>query len=297
MPISKDSPLYTAYRFHRQWSGLVEYRHGVLCTAQIALNLAREDVNKGSKRHPRGDYPGGVWGGTITTAARDADSQFIDAADLARAGLRLVGYCDEIAKPNHSHIGGIEHTGWFIDADRSDKYRGVVLQFPARNRRAQYIVAYETESDYAGYVIELESNGLPQIHEGEAVTDEYERTDDARDVAYMADQWAERNAEKARDYSESWQLGQRYSEAMDESRGYRLQRRKLMATLAAARRDMGRLGVKSPWVRALCLRICDDIAGLKESAREAYDNAQSILSSNPYVVKDAFNDGAGSNIV
>lgn len=294
MTIAKDSQLYKHYREARGF-------HSAKASHAIAAGLVAQGKTSywsgATDSRLMGQYTSN--GEIVRYDWRSSELTFIDKPE--NMGLRVIGFADEIAKSDYAHLSGIDHKGWYTDSeDQSDKFRGVVFQLPSRDGCAVYLSGYQDldsrdRPNHGGYLVALRPKDW---NIGEKGADDYRHDSEAaRQAARDADGLAESSSEEARDYSDSWRLGQEYADHIAESRGYRLERRKLMATLGAARRDMNRLAVKSPWVRELCQRICDDIADLKESARKAYDAAQKILSDNPYAVKDAFNDGAGSAVL
>lgn len=291
-----SSNLLAAYRHHRTHVAVVprgtDYKGR---RAALALYLAREDEAQGVKRYGAKATQGRLMFVTASAtekAQHDWRKQELTFVEEPSAiGLRCVGWCDDIAP--------IRHKGWYTSDSQSETYRGVVFQLPARDGCAVYVAGYQELEDgenmTGGYLVALRPKDWKHANRGE--DESYDPSDARLRAARDADHFAENYAEKERDCQEAYRLGADYAEAMDESRGYRQKRRKLMASLAAARRDMNKLPVKSPWVTEICVKMWEDITALKESAKQAYDKAQEIISSNPYLDKDAFNDGAGSHAI
>lgn len=151
--------------------------------AAQALTIAREFTGEdyGSKA---------IWSNrSYTYNPIDSDGlAWIESAP--DAGLRFVGYCDEINR----HI---RHNGWYGDEFGDSTYRGVVLQRQAVDGYPCYLAGYEDPHNPGSYRVELRprdwfvDNGSI---EGEAKTD----------AASRADRIAEIVAEREREYQYVW---------------------------------------------------------------------------------------------
>ena len=117
------------------------------------------------------------------------ETSYFESIDSVPA--RFVGYCDKIARR-------INPTGWFADEYQGSNYRGVVFRL---TRSRGFVVGYQ-ESDNDGIVVDLWT-----------IWD----SDDDIGAAYAADNMAERAAEKAREYSESWRAGTDARYKLDET--------------------------------------------------------------------------------
>lgn len=245
--------------------------------AAVALQRARDDVAANTPRF--GGKPDSTYGWSNGSQATRAEYGSLHIPDLAAAGLRLVGYCDELTR--------IDHTGWFVDEDQNDKMRGVVLQLPARDGRAQYLAGYEDPYGN-GYVLELPKHGraiIPGECKGGAGEDGPTYSSDAKEAARAADAFAEREADEARDYNAAWRAGSDFAAKGEEIAEAR---KEALAILAERRKVQG---VDAP---ALCKAIRARVESLLETIADARRDREALAES---VWSDkltaAFNDGAG----
>ena len=181
--------------------------------ARRALTYAQADVATGRYRYP-GTYPNSLpvygWG---NKRASDG-SIWIERLDAA--GLRFVGYADEIAS--------IRHKGWYTSDDniRDEALRGVVVRMQAVGGTPRFLAAYEDPNNSGTYRIDPSWIHIGTSYEGEA----------ERECARAADAFAERCAEEERDYNRAWQAGRHFEELGEEVKATR---RKLLALIAEAR--------------------------------------------------------------
>lgn len=287
--------LKDAFIFHRRTVARAPYGMDFKGRrAALALYLAQVDVAANVKRYPPSAQGRLMWenGGTPYDW-RQHEVMFVESPESV--GLRVVGYADEIAGRR------IEHTGWYSDSFQSDKYRGVVFQLPSRSGCAVYLSGYQ-ELDHrdknmtGGYLVALRRQDW---NIGDKGADDYRHDSDAaKDAARDADSLAEKNAEESRDHDEAWQNGNRYGDLIREGRDLRLQRRKLMVTLRAARADLAKLGTKFPWADTLCRAIRADIVALKAESARLHAQAEELLSGRASrdPLRSAFAEGAGLDI-
>lgn len=204
--------------------------------------------------------------------SRDALRAFIGAADETgarwienpeRAGLRFVGFADEIA--------GLRNRGWYCRADDfGETYRGAVYQLPARKGRALYVPAYReghtgrTGRDWC------DTSGSPaarlafgDICEGDRLDSSWDADSGKRDAAHAADSIAERAAESSREYDEAWQAGARFAELIESARAARSQARELIGQIRGA-------GGESNF----CARFPAIAKALRSAIREALETWQ-----------------------
>lgn len=216
----------------------------------------------------------------------------------AAVGLRFIGWADEIAGR------AISHYGWFIKPEpfQDEAYRGCVFQLPSRHGLPIYVPGYarvatfgRREMQETGYLVALRQRDRETGERDDNQESGYGRA--AVDCARSADEIARIDAEEEMRYQESWQVGSQYSDYVAEYKEYRQKRRLLVAALKSAREDIAKLGLTRPWVADICAKLREDIAALKESSREAYDKAQSILRENSYADPAAFNEGAGMDVL
>jgi len=125
--------------------------------------------------------------------------------DTKRAGLRWVGFADEICR-------GIDHNGWYTDEDCGEVIRGGVWQLPARHGRAQYVAGYVDPNNEGAAAIDFE------IIEGERGGSEpYQYREDAQaEAARAADSFAESAADAERRYQREWRASNELAEKLDE---------------------------------------------------------------------------------
>jgi hypothetical protein len=128
------------------------------------------------------------------------------------AGLRFVGYADEIATRNYNYACGIDHKGWYTmdDGANGETLRGVVYQLPARKGKPQYIAGYADPINEDCARLDFTS-----IYEGEkgGASEGVSYDSAARDAAKRSDRIAEISAEKEREYNDAFMHGSDYNQA------------------------------------------------------------------------------------
>lgn len=127
---------------------------------------------------------------------------------LSKAGLRFVGYADELAPRS------IQHKGWYGDDFGDSIYRGAVLQRQAIDGKPVFLSAYESPSDSGPFRVEVARR---HWHIGESADIPATDQDACRDAAIAADRLAERDAEQEREYQEAWQAGRAAREKRREA--------------------------------------------------------------------------------
>lgn len=230
------------------------YHRGRGVPALRAFELAQADQAAGKARFPT--YPRRLafgWG----NARSDNGAVWVES--LPAAGLRLVGWADEIAD--------LRHTGWYTEDDGDgDIYRGAVVQLPARDGCPLYLAAYADPNNRGAYRVDM-SAIIRGEHGGE---DDRSK----RDAARAADSFAESEAESERDYNRAWRAGRRYEDAAEEIKSIRAD---VLATISEvkaackARRDI--YGAK---VRGL---IRDRIESALEEIRKLRKERADLLDS------------------
>lgn len=242
-----------------------------VATAGAALAYARDKLASGATSYARAPD-------VVGTFARDAKEKtaFYESATLP---LRVVGYADEV-RPSL-----IQHTGWFADALQSEKFRGVVFQAPGRDGKTRFVAGYE-DSVSGGYILEL---APAAIFEG--VCDEYtepRELDAAKEAARAADSFAEREAEKSREYQEAFYAGTQWADLGDE---VKTARRDLLAILAERR------AVRDVNAPTLCKAIRAQVDSLLATISNARAKRAALADSVWRDHYEAFNDGAGAVIL
>lgn len=155
--------------------------------------------------------------------------------DVQAAGLRFVGYADEVVS--------LRHTGWFTDDQQGDKYRGAVWQLPARNGESLFVYGYEDG-----------------CNPGSALID-FDVTNDKGDAARWADGMAERDAEDAREWYAKDQAEQQVAELAESIVETRADVRRLLAE----RRQLKRQGLENA---AVCELFAERVGRLLGEVKE-----------------------------
>lgn len=197
-------------------------------------------------------------------------------------GLRFVGFSDDI-------IRGIQHCGWYADSFQESTYRGAVFQLPGRKGASRFVAAYR-ESDSGGYVVDLSPGAVQSENSRDMDGYALDVKDFAAcsEAAYLADGFAEREAEEAREYSEAWQAGADWSALGDVIKSARSEALEILRE----RRKVPK--VEAPAlcaaIRAQVSRLCDEIEQARAKRKELRDS----VWRDHYA---AFNEGAGRNVL
>lgn len=194
-------------------------RNNPAMSASRALDLARAAMESGKGKGYRpaaisGPYnPAHDWLGYKSC-------RWVE--NVGKAGLRFVGYADDILN--------LRHSGWIADAFGDESYRGAVWQLPARDGRPCLVYGYEDPCNAGAAHIcfdpEWGADGEAGGRYGDAT----------REAARMADGMAESFAEQEREYQQAWQAARQWEEARDDMRKNRQSARALVQELRAARR-------------------------------------------------------------
>lgn len=151
------------------------------------------------------------------------------------AGLRFVGYADEITR--------LDHNGWYVDEDQDSTYRGAVWQLPARKGVARYIAGYVDPNNKGAAFVSLdvisEKGGWSRLpgRVGSSWWPQEHANDEAKhDAAQQADEIARIYAEKERDYTAVANARFRYDEIPEQIATERNAIRELITELRAARK-------------------------------------------------------------
>jgi hypothetical protein len=247
--------------------------------AARAIAAARLEVSQG-KAH----YPPSPWPAARLTAppAYPSTRYFESQADARAHGFRFVSFADDFGD------SPIRHQGWHAGVDQADDvYRPAIFQIPGRDGRALYVAGYH-ESMSDGFVVDLSPTAVIEGDLGRT----WQGEDDSGliDAARMADSFAERQAEKAREYAEAWQAGQRFAELGEEIKEVR---REALRLIIAAKRSSELLAKETEIRASVCTRIEElrnAIADARQQRADLLDVAYSLD------LQGYFNLGAGSAV-
>ena len=251
------SPLQSAYLFHRRNRGARALR---------ALELARLDVEAGTRRYPRALRNSAA--GPIIDAARAHGwkaCRWIEDCDAI--GLRAVNYSDEILS--------LKHRGWFADADQDETYRGEVWQLPARKGRPLFVYGYSDPCNKGAAFVCFD------IERGE----DSEGYDAKREAARFGDGMAESFAEAEREYSEAWQAANKWGELADDMKEARAKAKALVSEMRAALKAAQSAGA------AICEALRAQVRAYIEQWEEAREEREKLESDFWY-----FSDGKSVSI-
>lgn len=104
--------------------------------------------------------------------------------DTTAAGLRFVGYADQICPTS------ILHTGWFTDNYQSETIRGAVWQLPSRHGESLFLAGYEDNNNPGSALIDLD------ISIGDSPRDSWDNSPRGQSAAKTAASWADSLAQR-----------------------------------------------------------------------------------------------------
>lgn len=161
--------------------------------ARFALGKARREFGENKKAYDD-RWPWQRGANNVTRQEKKHPSNnYAWIENTESAGLRFVGYADEICK-------SIRHCGWYTDEDGDrETYRGAVWQLPARHGVARYIAGYEDPNNKGAAFVDL------NIIRGRKGGTRYGADDAMTEAAHRADSIAKHNAEREREYNAAWQ--------------------------------------------------------------------------------------------
>lgn len=183
--------------------------------------------------------------------------RWIESTDAA--GLRFVGYADELIS--------VGHRGWFADAFQDETYRGAVYQLPARGGRPCLVAGYADPNNKGAAIIDFS----PEYGEAREEVGRY--SDATREAACMADGMAECFAEEARDYSEAWQAARQWQELADDMANARASARTLVAEMRAAIKAGQSAGA------AICAALRAQLASYADAWQSARDEREKLAKA------------------
>ncbi len=278
MSIVFEPPITDAYRYWRN--------HGY--PAMAAMAAAKRDAEKGTARYPESGLA------SYQNAPNDRGGRWIE--NPAAAGLRFVGWSDDIAS--------IRHTGWHLDPHGDgETARGCVYQLPARDGRPIFVAAVAMGSrcrDGRSWVNQCGRDGaaiiyLNERHIGPVGGEQYPDADHYVahfDAAHGADREAEILAKSEREYQEAWQAGSQAAEFIEKATTLRTAARELLREF----RRMRRAAVAGEFPAA-CATLRQAIRGHLQSAIDAKEEARELVSQWSGLgawranLEDAFKEG------
>lgn len=237
----------------------IKFRRAGNNSATTALRLAREDKGRPGSWH--GFYP------RRSFVMRAGGERFFDDMDI---------YHVAVDAPEEAHtIVSMRHTGWYTREDpaKDDLYVPCVVKL--RGRRG-FLACYREECSN-GYLVDLS-----EIHET------------PEDAARAADNLAERNAEKEREYQEAWQAGQECHDLREEAADERATcYTNLMAWSGVKRTD---------WPNAVEMTAMRRMAAftttlLLRRIRKARNRRDHLAEACALHLRDAFNEGFGETVI
>lgn len=253
-----DKAGFMAARAYRYWRALGR-------TATEALRLARADAEAERGRYAPPSAAGGAPG--------ERGGRWFERPEAA--GLRFVGWSDELSR--------IDHSGWFLypEGDPAECARGAVYQLPARDGRPVYVEAIRTGEgggrgrswhdmgESGSALIFLADRHLGELGGREETGD----CDALRSAARGADREAEIYAEREREYQEAWQAGSRCADLESEAKADRAAARELVGELRQHFRTGGKLGAAMcATLRGAIRQHIRDASRAMRKARELRDN-------------------------
>jgi len=213
-----------------------------------------------------------------------ADRETAWAESLEGSGLRFVSL-------SHDILGHRSAIGYYTDSEFQDEtYRGVVLQFPSRNRRPFYVAAYEDSCNRGTYRLDMTS-----LDYGPEGGENGDTSQELRDKARYADSFAEHEAEHARDYNDAWRAGSDWQQKKEEEESSRFTLLQLAREVRQTRILMKHIAPDN--VPTVCATLRARIADLYESIQESRRERARLVDSAWRDYRDAFNDGAGEKVL
>jgi hypothetical protein len=211
----------------------------------------------------------------------------------AEGGFRFVGFANDIARLRGARGARIDHEGWYSDSFQEATYRPCVLQVTGKGRAARYVAAYQ-ESDNDGFLVDL-SEVFSEGADQQCGCDPRD-SDGALEAARAADRFAEREAEKSREYDEAWQAGAQWARLREDEHANRAQ----LLTLAREARAL-RVKVSPDEAPTVCAQLRAIVLNLAVEIQASRDKRAEISDFGAYAIHQglhlAFNDGAGETVI
>lgn len=308
-----DSKLRAAFRYWRHGNP-----RGKTVNARAALMMARQDVANGEDRYPTDNYGPGWW-----RQKREPRTEFEKKygrellvcveADRRWSGVRFVGIAPSERRAYDKHfsttgVDGPFSDGWFTHPDGHYSPKdgdglcwGVVYQLPARKGKAQFVPGY-VHGGIGENEPTLDFNSIFEGNprEGDSCNTDPKDTDAAREAARHANQMAEKEAGREREYQTAWRAGSDWAELQTDIDSAR----KVIKELLAERKAARTIDPKAfPSIcQAIRHRITDALAEIEEARakrRKLADGDADELYFWPgdARLREAFNDGASEIVL
>jgi hypothetical protein len=267
-----NSNLLASFRYWRSNGRVIVLGKGSRpYRATEALEKARADMAAGTTRYPSTGLA------SYQNLPGDRGGRWIENPEAA--GLRFVGFSDELRDTRDSH------TGWFLypEGDPAECARGAVYQLPSRGGRSVYVEAIRTGEHTRGGWRDMGEDGSAYVflnarHLGEVGGEEYRGRDHVgafRDAAHGADREAEIYADAERDYHKAYAAGQKAAEYVEEAAIGRAAARELVAELRAYHRAAPGFAV-NPLGARMCTTIREAIRQHIRDASKAARKAATL---------------------
>jgi hypothetical protein len=196
---------------------------------------------------------------------RESDSRTRWVERLDAAGLRLVGYADDLA--------GLRHRGWYTNEFQDSVYRGCVLQLPSRRGEMRFLAAYADPDNVGAFLVDVSRPAVfrERMNGGSYHGDGRDYLGSAaRDCARAADDFARQCAEKEREYQEIASARLRFDELAEEI----AQERRDVIALCAEARAARRMAIADGF-SAICTTIRQHVRkALREIAKARSERAR-----------------------
>jgi hypothetical protein len=243
-------------------------RRGDAIKACNAIKAARVDMEKTPKTY------GATWhwkrgAHNVTRQEKKHSSDnYAWIENTNSAGLRFVGYCDEICSGH-----AIDHKGWFINEFEDETYRGAVWQLPGRKGVARFIAGYQDPNNDGAAFVSLDivsfAPAVCMSRSGQDIANDEAK----RDAARQADSIAMCNAERERGYNEGWQAGARWADLGEQIATERRETLELLSEMKAERKARE---ATAPTIcatlRKVVARSIRDIAKMRKERADLFDN-------------------------
>lgn len=188
-------------------------------------------------------------------------------------GLRQCGTAEEVSRKEGSRR--VEESGWYVDQECDETVSGYVLQLPARDGVPQYVAAVAWSGRDG---VSIWPNRIAES---------------ALDAACWANDEARRIGESEREYQESRDLGRDWAGQRLKVLESRAERRRLVSAMREAERLAKASGVRIPALLANVHEV--RLSSLLHESQRAWKKACDIISDNPYLDRDAFNEGVADS--
>jgi hypothetical protein len=244
--------------------------------AKESLERARAMLARGEKEYC-GSWPWARGAPNVTRQTKErASDNYAWIENTDSAGLRFVGYADEIVRGR-----AIDHKGWFTNEFAYETYRGAVWQLPGRKGVARFIAGYQDPNNADAAFVDLDiifnesEYMLRRLDHGGPVyaTQENANEQAKKDAAFRADSIAQRNAEREWEYNEGWQAGARWADLAEQISTTRQETLDLLSEMKVERKAREATAPEiCATLRNAVARALRDIEKMREERAELFDN-------------------------